>query len=221
MGKIIVTVAMIFLISGCSTFNPYRDVKPDKDTQTRKYERKTERTVPTAPEEKKPSLPSKEETVEEENVFNASFTDVWFATLEGVQWIKWPPAFVDEKTGEIVLKEAYVYKRSGNIIRTFTWPTGAIQNFPDIDDYLNKVAFYETSSNANRPVFSQEIMRIKVTRLSNTKTKVDIDYVIRPYLDSANFGEEVKSNNYIETLLLVKIREKLKGSYINTTYLEN
>lgn len=221
MGKIIVIVAMICLIASCSTFNPYRDVKPDKGAQTRKYERKTERTVPPATKGKKPSLPGKEETVEEENVFNASYTDVWFATLEGVHWIKWPPAFVDEKTGEIVLKEAYVYKKSGNIIRTFTWPTGEIQNFPDIDDYLSKVAFYEISSNANRPVFSQEIMRIKVTRLSNTKTKVDIDYFIRPYLNSANFAEEVKSNNYIETVLLVKIKEKLQGSYINTTYLEN
>ncbi len=221
MGKIILIVAMICLIASCSTFYPYRDVKPDKGTQTRKYERKTERTVPPATKEKKPSLPGKEETVEEDNVFNASFTDVWFATLEGVQWIKWPAAFVDEKTGEIVLKEAYVYKKSGNIIRTFTWPTGDMQSFPDIDDYLNKVAFYDINSNAHRPVFSQEIMRIKVTSLSNTKTKVDIDYVIRPYLDSANFAGEVKSNNYIETVLLVKIKEKLKGSYINTTYLGN
>jgi hypothetical protein len=221
MGKIIVIVPIICLFTSCSTFYPYRDVKPDKGTQTRKYERKTENTVPPITKETKPSLPSKEETVEGENVFNASFTDVWFATLEGVQWIKWSPAFIDEKTGEIVLKEAYVYKKSGNIIRTFTWPIGEIQNFPDIDDYLNKVAFYNTNSNVNRPVFSQESMRIKVTRLSNTKTKVDIDYTITPYLDSANFAEEIKSNNYIETLLLVKIKEKLQGSYINTTYLEN
>lgn len=219
MGKIIVIVAIICSTASCSTFYPYKDVKPDKGTQTRKYERKTESTVPPITKRKKPSLPSKEEA--EENVFSASFTDVWFATLEGVQWIKWPAAFVDEKTGEIVLKEAYVYKKSGNIMRTFTWPTGEIRNFPDIDDYLNKVAFYNNSAGTSRPVFSQESMRIKVTRLSNTKTRVDIDYVIRPYLDSANFAQEVKSNNYIETLLLVKIKEKLKGSYIDATYLEN
>ncbi len=219
MGKIIFVVAIIYFFSSCATFYPYRNVKPDSGTQTRKYERESERTVPPATKGKKPSFPGKEETVDEENVFNASFTDVWFATLEGIEWIKWPPAFVDEKTGEIVLKEAYVYKKSGNIVRTFTWPSGAIQNFPDIDDYLSKVAFYEVGSNANRPVFSQEIMRIKVSRLSNTQTKVDIDYTIRPYLDSSNFAEEVKSNNYIETVLLVKIREKLEDSYINTTYI--
>lgn len=219
MGKIIIIVVIIFSTASCSTFYPYKKIKPDESTQTRRYERETESTVPPITKEKKPSLPSKEEV--EENVFSASFTDVWFATLEGVQWIKWPPAFVDEKTGEIVLKEAYVYKKSGNIMRTFTWPTGEIRNFPDIDDYLNKVAFYNNSDDTNRPVFSQESMRIKVTRLSNTKTKVDIYYVIRPYLDSANFANEVKSNNYIETLLLVKIREKLQGSYIDTTYLEN
>jgi hypothetical protein len=219
MGKIIVIIAIICSTASCSTFYPYKKVEPDRGTQTRKYERKSERTAPPIAKQKKPSLPSEEEP--EENVFNASFTDVWFATLEGVQWIKWPPAFVDEKTGEIVLKEAYVYKRSGNIMRTYTWPTGETRNFPDIDDYLNKVAFYDSSANTNRPVFSQESMRIKVTRLSNTKTRVDIHYAIRPYLDSANFANEIKSNNYIETLLLAKIREKLAGSYINTTYLEN
>jgi hypothetical protein len=219
MGKIIVIAAIICSTASCSTFHPYKKIEPERGTQTRRYERKTKSTVPPITKEKRPSLPSKEKV--EENVFNASFTDVWFATLEGVRWIKWPPAFVDEKTGEIVLKEAYVYKKSGNIMRTFTWPNGEIRNFPDIDDYLDKIAFYDTGSNANRPVFSQESMRIKVTRLSNTKTKVDIDYVIRPYLDSDNFANEVKSNKYIETLLLVKIREKLQGSYINTTYLEN
>ena len=219
MGKIIIIVVIIFSTASCSTFHPYRKVLPDKSTQTRKYERKPESTTPPIARKKKPSLPSKEEV--EENVFSASFTDVWFATLDGVQWIKWPPVFVDEKTGEIILKEAYVYKKSGNIMRTFTWPTGEIHHFPDIYDYLNKVAFYDNSANTSRPVFSQESMRIKVTRLSNTKTKVDIDYVIRPYLDSGDFTNEVKSNNYIETLLLGKIREKLEGSYIDTTYLEN
>ncbi len=221
MGKIIFIFAIICLFASCSTFNPYREVKPDKGTQTKKYERRPERTVPPVTKEKTPSLPQKEKTVEEENVFNASFTDVWFATLEGVQWIKWPPVFADEKTGEIILREAYVYKKSGNIMRTFAWPAGEIRNLPDINDYLNKVALYNIGSNAVRPVFSQESMRIKVTRLSNTKTKVDIDYVIRPYLDSEMFAEEVKSNSYIEALLLDKIREKLKDSYIDTTYLRD
>lgn len=221
MGKIISIFAIIFLFASCSTFYPYRDVKPDRGPETRKYERRPEKTPPTVKKEKTPPLTNKEEIIEEENVFNASFTDVWFATLNGVQWIKWPPVFADEKTGEIILKEAYVYKRSGNIMRTFAWPTGEIRNFPDINDYLNKVAFYDESSNALRAVFSQESMRIKVTRLSNTKTKVDIDYAIRPYLDSEMFAEEVKSNSYIETLLLGKIRENLKDSYINTTYLED
>jgi len=221
MSKLIFIVAIICFFAGCSTFYPYREVRPDKSAQTKKYERKTETTAPPATNGKKPSLPGKEEIAEEENVFNASFTDVWFATLDGVQWIKWPPAFVDEKTGEIVLKEAYVYKKSGNIIRTFTWPSGEIQNFPEIDDYLSKVALYDVGSNGRRPIFSQEMMRIKVSRLSNTKTKVDIDYTIRPYLDSSNFADEVKSNNYIETVLLVKIREKLGDSYINTTYIED
>lgn len=221
MGKLIFTVTVICFFASCSTFYPYREVRPDKRSQTRNYERKTERTPPPTTKEKTPSLPSKEEKVEQENVFNASFTDVWFATLDGIQWIKWPPAFADEKTGEIVLKEAYVYKKSGNIIRTFTWPSGETQNFPDIDDYLSKVAYYHVGTTGSRPIFSQEIMRIKVSRLSNTKTKVDIDYTIRPYLDSSNFAEEVKSNNYIETVLLGKIREKLEGSYINTSYADD
>ncbi len=222
MGKIIVVIPILCFFASCSTFNPYVPVKPDREKQTRKYEQKAKPPPePAKARAKVPPVPAKEAPVEPKNVFNASFTDVWFATLEGLEWMKWAPAFIDEKSGEIVLKEAYVYKKSGNIMRTFTWPIGEVREFPDIDDYLTRVASYKTSPDANRPVFSQETMRIKVTRLSNTKTRLDIDYTVRPYFDSANFAEVLKSSNYIEKLLLGKIKDKLEGSYIDTTYLEN
>src|SRR5579885_666722 len=49
------------------------------------------------------------------NVFNASFNQTWSATLAGLEWIKWSPAFTDKNEGTIRLKEAYVYRRSGNL----------------------------------------------------------------------------------------------------------
>ncbi|MDA2921147.1 hypothetical protein MYX76_16930 [Desulfobacterota bacterium AH_259_B03_O07] len=217
MSRFLFLVSIIFFIASCSSIYQSRDLRPYGTKQSRKYEQKAEYKKPTKSEKAKPSKPRKKKPSKQENVINASFTDVWFATLEGIKWIKWSPAFIDEKSGEIILKEAYVYKKSGKILRTFKWPTDDTQRLQSIDDYLQTIAYYKDSSKIYRPVFSQESMKIKIIRIKNTKTKIDIDYKIRPYLDSAKFAEEIKSNNYIETVLLQKIKENLKDSFIDTT----
>jgi hypothetical protein len=167
-----------------------------------------------AEEEAKPPKPKeKAQVYKTDDVLNASFTGVWSAILAGLKWMKWVPAFVDEKQGIIRLKEAYVYRKSGKLIRMYRWPSEEEAKESRIDDYLEKVAFYDHSIfDSDRVVFTQEIMKIRLVMLSNSRTKVEIEYKVRPYyLDSDRFGEELKSNGYIESLLLKKIRENLGG----------
>ncbi|GIW48104.1 MAG: hypothetical protein KatS3mg078_1981 [Deltaproteobacteria bacterium] len=143
------------------------------------------------------------------DVFNAPLERVWTATLQGVEWMRWAPAFLDKKKGIIRLKEAYVYRRDGKIIRSYKWPRTDILNLSRVDDYVSKVAIYTDPYNPYRIVFTQESMVINVNSLSASKTGVVINYRIRPYLGSGRFGEELRSSGYIESRLLQKIREKL------------
>lgn len=207
-------VILLYLLSGCSIIKSSREVKPTDTKPTRKYERKTESSQISKPEDSKQSAPSKLEPSEDEDVLNASFTDVWFATIGGIKWMKWPPIYVDEKQGEILLKEAYVYKKGGSIVRTFKWPDLDSRTTTSIDDYLQKISFYNPSDVVSRPIFSQESMTINIKSVRNTKTKVEIEYKITPYLESGEFAKDVKSNDYIESVLLKKIKENLSGSLI-------
>ncbi len=159
-----------------------------------------------------------------DNVFNASFSQTWLATLGALKWMKWIPAFMDQKKGTIRLKEAYVYRKSENLFRGYQWPSKEEANQSGINDYLEKVAYYDNNIfDFDKAIFSQESMEIKVISLSKSQTRVEIDYKIIPYLSSGKFASQVKSNGYIESLLLEKIREGLKGrplSYRSQIYEE-
>jgi hypothetical protein len=151
-----------------------------------------------------------------DNVFNASFNQTWSAILVGLKWMKWAPAFMDEREGVIRLKEAYVYRKSGKLLRIYFWPSKEEAKQSEIDDYLGKVAYYDNSIfDFDKAVLSQENMGIKVISLSKSQTKVEINYKIKPYLNSGKFAGQVKSNGYIESLLLEKIRERLKGQNLS------
>ncbi|GBD39373.1 hypothetical protein HRbin37_01652 [bacterium HR37] len=143
------------------------------------------------------------------DVFNAPLERVWVATLQGIEWMRWAPAFLDSREGIIRLKEAYVYRRDGKIIRSYKWPHADILNLSRVDDYVSKVAMYRDSYSPYSIVFTQESMIINIKRLSASRTRVVINYRIRPYLGSGRFGEELKSSGYIESRLLQKIRESL------------
>src|SRR3989337_39502 len=152
--------------------------------------------------------PKETPTLKQNNVFNAPFSEVWSATLQGLKWMKWNPAFLEKEDGTIRLKEAYVYTKSGRLFRNYRWPSKEEAKQSDIDDF-------------DRPVFSQENMTIEVIKLSKSQTKVNIRYKINLYLDSGKFASGVKSSGYIESLLFEQIKERLNGkplSYDNKIY---
>ena len=134
---------------------------------------------------------------------------MWIAAIESVKWIKWNIAFIDEREGVIRLKEAYAYRRSGKLLRTYSWPTKENLQTSSINDYLERVGRY--SPGGSNTVFTQENLRMTVIKLSDDVTEVDIDYTIRPYTFSGKIGYEVESRGFIESLLLERIKESLDG----------
>ncbi|GJM16651.1 MAG: hypothetical protein DHS20C13_19780 [Thermodesulfobacteriota bacterium] len=165
----------------------------------------------------KTEKPAKKEPVKKvkvdtnaENVFNAPFIDVWLAAIESTKWIKWNIAFIDEREGVIRLKEAYAYRKGGKLLRTYAWPTKENLQTSSINDYLEKVGRYNPGQ--SNTVFTQENLKMTVTKVSADVTKVDIDYTIRPYTFSGKIGYQIDSNGFIESLMLERIKENLDRS---------
>lgn len=143
------------------------------------------------------------------NEFSAPYNEVWTAAIESVKWLQWPPAFIDEAQGVIRLKEAYVYRKSGKLFRTYTWPSEEALQTSDINDYIEKVG--RNRPNTGRTVFTQENLKMSLVKESRDVTRVNIDYSIRPYTFSGKIGYEIESNGYIESLLLERMRETIEG----------
>lgn len=144
---------------------------------------------------------------EEYSNFKAPYNDVWTAALESVEILKWPIAFVDPTEGVIRLKEAYVYRKSGKLLRAYTYPSKGDIQTSTINDYLEKVAKY-TPGTANT-VYTQENLKLTVKKITDELTEVKIDYSIRPYTYQGTIGYEVLSNGYIDSMIIDQMKQKL------------
>lgn len=165
--------------------------------------------TPPTPRQQEPPPPPKPKVYKKSNVFENSYAAVWSATLQGLKWMKWNPAFAEPEEGLIRLKEAYVYRKTGKLLRIYRWPSQDEMNKSNINDYLAKVSIY-TVSGYDVP-FSQESMEIRLDKISDNKIRVNIKYNVRPYLGYGKFWDGFKSSQYIESTLLDKIGENLKG----------
>ena len=116
---------------------------------------------------------------------------------------------MDESEGVIRLKEAYVYRKSGKLLRSYTFPSQADIQRSDINDYLEKVAKFQPGT--TRTSFTQESLKITLGKVSDDKTEITIDYHIRPYTFDGKIGYEVMSDGYIENLILDRMKEDLTG----------
>lgn len=137
----------------------------------------------------------------------ARYKNAWKAALESVNYIKWPPAFMQEQDGVIRLKEAYVYRKNGKLVRSYTFPSQADIERSNINDYLETVARYTPGSTRN--AFTQENLKITLNKISDETTEIKIDYSIRPYTFDGKIGYEVISDGYLESLILERMREDL------------
>lgn len=144
---------------------------------------------------------------EEYTNFKAPYDRVWTAALESVEFLKWPIAFIDPTEGVIRLKEAYVYRKNGKLLRAYTYPSKADIQSSSINDYLEKIAKY-TPGTANT-VYTQENLKVTLKKISDEITEVKIDYSIRPYTYQGTIGYEVLSNGYIDSMIIDKMKEDL------------
>ena len=144
------------------------------------------------------------------NQFDEPYGEVWRAALESVKWLQWPPAYVDEDQGLIRLKEAYVYRKSGKLFRTYTWPSKDALLTSDINDYIQKIGLHKPKT--GQTLFTQENLEIRLKKSKSDITTVVIDYSIRPYTYSGKIGYEIQSNGFIESRILDRMRETLDGS---------
>ena len=200
-NKTVLTLILVLFTAGCGSSGIYY---PGKS--------KTVNVPPPKEEEKtKPEKPVKKvkSNSKTQDVFNAPYIEVWLATIESVNWIKWNIAFLDERDGIIRLQEAYAYRKAGKLYRTYTWPSKEDIQTSSINDYLEKIGHYNPGQSST--VFTQENLKINIIKETSEVTKVDIDYTIRPYTFSGKIGYEIQSNGYIESLILERIKENLDG----------
>ncbi len=194
--RVLLTIIILLFVTGCASVSTNRDrayrvpKKPPPKTQPK-------------PAEETPSQTLKA------NEFEAEYDEVWSATLAAVDWLKWPPAYVDKNDGTIRLKEAYVYRKSGKLFRAYIWPNRDLLATSNINDYIDRVSYYKPG--VGDALFTQENMVIKVDRASETLVSVTINYRIRPYAYSGKIGYESRSKGYIESLLLEEIQRSLKN----------
>jgi hypothetical protein len=200
MRKIILIIPfLIIALAACSNKSVY---------VPKSYRTKNADSTETAKDKKGGAIVTAGETEEETN-FNAPYEQVFNAAVDSVQLLKWPVAFVEQQDGSIRLQEAYVYKKGGKLFRSYTYPSRSDTSNSNINYYLEKVAKY-TPGTADT-IFTQENLKIKVTRISDSVTGVKIDYSIRPYTLAGTIGYEVMSNGYIESIIIDHMKKIITG----------
>ena len=139
-------------------------------------------------------------------IVNTSEQTAWEATIFSLKWIKWKIFNENYDNGTIVLKEAYVYDDSGSLKRIYHFPPKEEAKVSNISQYLKKITTDNTGS-LNNISFTQENMRINLTREDIDKIKINIDYQIFPYNQDFELKNQLSSSNYIEDIIFAKIKE--------------
>lgn len=155
------------------------------------------------------SIVTSGEETEESYIIKAAYAQAWIAALKSVEYLQWPIAFVDEHDGVIRLKEAYVFRKGGTLHRMYTYPSQAEINASNINDWLEKVTRVRPTSSTT--AFTQENLKIKLEKVSEEETKIDIDYSVRPYAMDGKIGYEALSGGYIESIIIEHMKEELSG----------
>lgn len=149
------------------------------------------------------------EKLGQNNVVNANIEKTFDALIDAVKWTKWDVAFGNIENGTIILKEAYVYRKDGKLLRVYHWPEGSHLASSNIPDYIQKVSTSRDSSVNNSISFTQESMTITLSETPNGKTAVKFDYSIIPFTLSKSISSKLESSGYIENIILKKATESL------------
>ncbi len=143
------------------------------------------------------------------NIVNANIEKTFDALIDAAKWSKWDVAFSDKEDGTIILKEAYVYRKGGKLLRIYHWPSGSELASSRIPEYISKISNSKDNTINNSISFTQESMKINLNEISGGKTKVEFEYSIIPFTLSTSISSELNSSGYIENLILKKASESL------------
>lgn len=171
--------------------------------------------IPTGDIFKKPKVKKTKSTPKKEvwtnsEILNANYDEAWNAAIESIKWIKWKTFLTDKKSGSIVLKEAYVYKKDGNLKRIYHWPPKDQILNSDMSEYIKTISNIKDPATLENTGFTHENMKITLKNSENNKVKIDLEYTVFPYLKSMILGNQIESNNYIESLIIEKTKENLR-----------
>lgn len=193
--KYFITLMLLFTLGSCSKI-------PTKDI-FRKPKPKVE--------EKKPISEKEEEgkVFTNKTTLNADYNSAWDATIESIKWIKWKTFLTDIKSGNIVLKEAYVLNKNDKLTRIYHWPPKDQLLNSNIKNYIETISTNENKELSKAAGFTHETMKINLKKSGNNLVDISLEYSIFPYLKTMELGEQIYSNYYIETILIDKIKEEL------------
>lgn len=154
----------------------------------------------------------KSEVELEENEFNADVKTVISELRPIMKWLKWDIAFTSSETGLVTLREAYVYRKKGKLLRIYHYPDKQYLETSTITDYTKKMTELKYGFLHGEIAFTQETMRIIITKIDQSKVRVDMEYLIRTYDEEYKKLHDAQSSGYIEQLILDKLRERLSNS---------
>jgi len=186
-------ICTILLLANCSKI------------PTEKIYKKPENKIPQTKKEK-PSITKSNNSI----VLNTSEDKALDATLYGIKWIKWKLFSENYENGVIQLKEAYVYTENGKLKRIYHWPPKSSMAQSDITGYLNKIAVSDGDISFKDVAFTQENMRIMISKTPERQMKITTEYIIFPYMKNLELGPQLQSSLFIEDILFGKIREYLE-----------
>ena len=134
------------------------------------------------------------------------------ATLFAIKWIKWQVFSENYENGLIALREAYVYSENDKLKRIYHWPPKDRIQQSDITGYLRKVVIPDGKIPFSQVAFTQENMKINISKTGSNRIKITIDYIIFPYMKNLDLGSQLHSSYYIEDIIFGKIKEYLASN---------
>ncbi len=195
-----ITLALLLIFTTLSLVNCSK-------IPTEKIYKKPENKIPQTKKDK----PAKKQSTNS-IVLDTTENEALDATLFAVKWIKWKIFSENYNNGIILLKEAYVYSENRKLKRIYHWPPKDSLGQSDISGYLKKIALRDSTISFNDVAFTQENMKIIISKTSDGKMKVTAEYLIFPYMRNLELGPQLHSSMYIEDILFSKIKEYLESN---------
>ncbi len=147
-------------------------------------------------------------------VFDASYDEVWSATIAALESLDWRIQSQDMSTGRIQFETSYVYSPEfGKRDRVYAEPTNQQIKDSKVMAYLRQISYFEKLTPPPappNPQFVKEKLRVDVKSLAPSETEVKLSYKIMPFFDyKIGYLGTVRSRGHLEKMVLQEINDAL------------